>query len=178
MDVGTFAALYDYHRWANRRLFDAAAALGDAVTRDMGKQFSCATVLGLLTHLYGADFNWLRRWKAQEPGPILGDGDTPGLAELRRRWDPLEEEQRAFVASLTPADLMRTVLLKTAIRPDRPVQFPLCVALQHVANHGTHHRSEIATMLTMLSGAPPGTDLAIYHLITSGQLPKEHGGWQ
>ena len=36
--------LYDYHRWANRRLFDVAVALGeDAGTRDMGKQFSFPT---------------------------------------------------------------------------------------------------------------------------------------
>jgi uncharacterized damage-inducible protein DinB len=170
--------LYGYHRWANRRLFDAALPLGDGVRRDMGKAFSCATLQGMFTHLYGADFNWLRRWKGQEPGRILGDGDVASMPELRRRWDPLEEEQRAFIESLTPADLARAVLMQSGLRPEAPLQFPLGLVLQHVANHATHHRSEIATMLTMLVGPPPGTDLAIYHLIQSGQLPPEHVGWQ
>jgi uncharacterized damage-inducible protein DinB len=41
--------------------------------------------------------------------------------------------------------------------------------LQHVANHATHHRSEVATMLTMLSGSPPDTGIATYRLLVSGQ---------
>jgi uncharacterized damage-inducible protein DinB len=35
--------------------------------------------------------------------------------------------------------------------------------LQHVVNHATHHRSEIATMLTMTKGSPPGTDMTIFY---------------
>jgi uncharacterized damage-inducible protein DinB len=34
--------------------------------------------------------------------------------------------------------------------------------LQHVVNHATHHRSEVATMLTMASGSPPDTGIATY----------------
>ena len=41
MSLGLIRGLYDYHRWANRRLFDVAAALGEeACARDMGKHFS------------------------------------------------------------------------------------------------------------------------------------------
>jgi len=47
---------------------------------------------------------------------------------------------------------------------------PLGPPLQHVANHATHHRSEIATMLTMVSGSPPDTGLATYLLVTTKQL--------
>jgi hypothetical protein len=32
-----------------------------------------------------------------------------------------------------------------------------------------HHRSEIATMLTMVSGSPPDTGLLTYHLVKTGQ---------
>jgi uncharacterized damage-inducible protein DinB len=47
---------------------------------------------------------------------------------------------------------------------------PLWPLLQHVANHSTHHRSEVATMLTMVHGSPPPTDLVVFHLIQSGQM--------
>ena len=45
----------------------------------------------------------------------------------------------------------------------------LGLLLHHVPDHGTHHRSEIATMLTMVSGSPPGTGLARFIAIRSGQ---------
>ena len=38
MGVGTIRGLYDYHRWANRRLFDVATALGeDLASHEVGK---------------------------------------------------------------------------------------------------------------------------------------------
>jgi uncharacterized damage-inducible protein DinB len=48
---------------------------------------------------------------------------------------------------------------------------PLRVLLQHVANHATHHRSEIATMVTILSGSPPDTGVNTWSLTRTGQLP-------
>jgi uncharacterized damage-inducible protein DinB len=33
-----------------------------------------------------------------------------------------------------------------------------------VANHATHHRSEIATMITMISSSPPDSGLNTYLL--------------
>ena len=34
--------------------------------------------------------------------------------------------------------------------------------LQHAVNHATHHRSEAATMMTLISGSPPDTGIATY----------------
>lgn len=33
----------------------------------------------------------------------------------------------------------------------------------HVVNHDTHHRSEVATMLTRVGHVPPGTDLIVHY---------------
>ena len=160
--------LYAYHRWANRRLFDTATALGEeAVGRDVGKQFSFSTVRRMFAHLYGADWVWLMRWKGTSPTKLPG-AEIESLADLRGRWDALEQEQRAFIESLTPADLGRAVDYKNI--EGKPFRLPLGPLLQHVANHATHHRSEIATMLTMIHSSPPPTDLVIYHLIQSGQM--------
>jgi len=40
-----------------------------------------------------------------------------------------------------------------------------------VTNHATHHRSEVATMLTMISGSPPSTDFVVWQLMAAGQRP-------
>lgn len=160
--------LYDYHWWANRRLFDVAAGLGEEVAgRDVGKQFSHSTIRRMLAHLYGADAVWLSRWQGTSPTALPG-ADIATMTDLRQRWDSTEREQRAFVHGLTPADLVRVMEYKTT--DGSPKRLPLWPLLQHVANHATHHRSEIATMITMVSGSPPPTDLVIYQYVKTGQM--------
>ena len=162
MAVALIRELYDYHRWANRRLFDLAAGLGDAVTRDMGAHWSFPTLKGMFAHIYGADNVWLTRWKGSSPGRLLGDADFPTVADLRARWDALEAEQRAFVDGLGEADLARPVVYKnTSGQEFRVALGPL---LQHVVNHATHHRSEAATMITLISGSPPDTGINTYRV--------------
>jgi uncharacterized damage-inducible protein DinB len=161
--------LYDYHRWANRRLFDAAAALGeDTAGKAVGKQFSVPTLRGMFAHVYGADWIWLERWKGAAPTRIPTGADFATMAELRKSWDAFEPGQRRFVEDLSPDDLQRVLSYKGT--GGKTWSAPLWQMLQHVANHATHHRSEIATMLTMVSGSPPPTDLIVHQRIMSGQL--------
>src|SRR5438876_12172901 len=94
MAIALIRSLYDYHRWANRRLFDVASGLGDAVTRDMGKHWSVPTLKGMFAHLYGSDFIWLSRWKGTSLARLPGDGDFATLADLRTTWDSFEGAQR------------------------------------------------------------------------------------
>jgi uncharacterized damage-inducible protein DinB len=168
MSVEMIRDLYEYHRWANRRLFDVAVQRGEAQAgRDVAPQFSFPTVTRMFAHLYAADWIWLERWKGHSPTRLPGD-EFPTLAALRPVWDGLEREQRAFVEKLGDADLPRAVAYRST--DGKPFSVALGPLLQHVANHATHHRSEIATMLTMLSGPPPDTGFNTYQLARTGQL--------
>jgi uncharacterized damage-inducible protein DinB len=171
-------SVYDYHGWANHRLFAAARELCPDVTREVGKQFSFPTVKGLFAHIVGADRIWLDRFKGKPVGTLLGDADFASMDAIRVTWEALEDEQREFVASLTPADLARPVHYTSGLMGGRALTLALGGLLLHVANHGTHHRSEIATMITMLKGSPPGTDRVIYELMQAGQIPGDHTGWR
>lgn len=56
MPIELIREFWDYHDWANRRRFEVTAALGDDVARrDLGKQFSVLTLLGMLSHVCGFD---------------------------------------------------------------------------------------------------------------------------
>jgi uncharacterized damage-inducible protein DinB len=160
MSVTLIRELYDYHHWANRRLFGLAADLGDGVTRDMGKHWSFPTLKGMFAHIYGADTAWLARWKGSSPGRILGDADFATVTDLRAPWDALEAEQKSFLAGLGEADLARPVVYKNT--QGKEFRVALGPLLQHVVNHATHHRSEAATMITMISGSPPDTGINTY----------------
>ena len=163
MSVALLGQLYDYHHWANGRLFEIAAHLGEAVTsRPMGAPWSFPTLKGMFAHLYGADALWLARWKGGSPARLHDDGDFPSMAELRAKWDLLETEQRVFVGALAEADLARQFSYTNAQGTE--FRLPLGPIVQHVVNHGTHHRSEVAAMLTLISGSPPDTGMATYRL--------------
>jgi uncharacterized damage-inducible protein DinB len=162
-------ALYAYDRWANRRLFDAVLSLpAGAAEREIGPQFSFPTLKGMLAHVLGAEVIWLARWKGSSPAAILSAKDFPDLEALRSRWNRVEAELSAFVEGLSEADLNRGIRYTNI--EGRSFALPLWPLMQHVANHSTHHRSELATMLTMLGVAPPATDLVVYHLVESGQM--------
>ena len=160
MSIALVREHYDYHRWANRRLFDVAAGLGDRVTRDMGAHWSFPTLKGTFAHIYGADNVWLTRWKGSSPNRLWGDADFASMTDLRAKWDALEAEQRAFVAGLAEADLTRPVQYRNTA--GKEFQAALGALLQHVVNHATHHRSEAATMITLISGSPPDTGINTY----------------
>jgi uncharacterized damage-inducible protein DinB len=163
MTLALIGQLYDYHHWANRRLFEIAANLGEAVTsRPMGTHWSYPTLKGMFAHLYGADAIWLARWTGSSPARLHDDGDFSAMADLRAKWDLLEREQRAFVDRLTEADLARQFDYRNAQGTE--FRLPLGPMVQHVVNHATHHRSEVAAMLTLISGSPPDTGMATYHL--------------
>ena len=168
MSVTLVRDLYDYHRWANRTLYDFALGLGEPMcAREVGPQFSYPRVTRMFAHLYSADWVWLSRWKGTSPAALPGDELTT-MAMVRRTWDALEAEQRAFVEALADADLGRVVSFKST--EGAAYQAPLGQLLVHVANHATHHRSEIATMVTMLSGSPPDTGINRWILVRTGQM--------
>lgn len=162
MSVTLVREHYDYHHWANRRLFDLAAGLGDGLTRDMGAHWSFPTLKGMFAHIYGADNIWLTRWKGSSPSRLLGDADFASMTDLRARWDALEAEQRAFVAQLTEGDLTRPLSYRNT--EGKEFQVALGALLQHVVNHATHHRSEAATVITLISGSPPDTGINTYRV--------------
>ena len=162
MSLELIHGLYDYHRWANRRLFEVALERGeDAVERDMGPQWSCPSIRKMFAHIYGADGVWLGRWRGA-PLPSFPGGDLPSMRALRTAWDAFEAEQRSYIDGLTEADLGRVLDYKN--QQGVPQRSPLWRLLQHVANHATHHRSEISTMLTLISGSPPDTGINSYIL--------------
>ena len=174
-DVGVLRAVYDYHGWANRRLFAAARELGPDVSREVGPQFSFPTVKGMFAHIAGADRIWLDRFQGKPPRPLQKDADFASMDDIATAFEALEVEQREFLASLMATDLDRPVHYTSGLMGGRALTLPLGGLLLHVANHATHHRSEIATMITMLKGSPPGTDRVLYELIQSGQIPADYG---
>lgn len=166
MDPETIRFLYDYDGWVNERLLATAEQLSTEQTRDSyGASFD--TIHGTLAHILGSQINWLRRWRGETPVKAIGGDDFRSLSEIRSRWETHREELDAFLLDLSP-ERLRAPLRYTHISGN-VYEVPLWQLMMHVANHGTHHRSELADMLTRAGYPPKPTDLVRYSLEITGQ---------
>lgn len=155
----TIRLLYDYHYWANRRMLDACESL---TPEQWGKPLghSWGSVHGLLAHMLAAEVLWLLRWKGTSPTSLLNAEEVPTLADVRRRWADQETDMRRFIALCDDARLNALLHYRTT-RGD-PQSDLLGVLMLHVANHGTHHRGELAAMLALLNAPHPEDDLILF----------------
>ena len=162
MDKADIQLLYEYDRWANHRALQAASALtAEQFTRDLGGSFP--SVRETLLHVIRGEWMWMQYWKATSRGPeFLADlkkraealFDPSGYSDVltvRSKWAEIEAEQIAFVDGLTDATLQQEV-------PFRNTQARLAHLMQHLANHSTYHRGQVATMLRQMGAVPAPTD--------------------
>jgi uncharacterized damage-inducible protein DinB len=158
-----YTMLAGYNRWANERLYEAAARLAGADYRaDRGLFFK--SVHGTLNHLLLADRIWMRRFTGEgetysKLDAILFE-DFPALREARRAEDARIE---GYIGALTPETLAGTFRYRTITHPVQMEQ-ELSFALDHFFNHQTHHRGQAHGVLSHFLGNAntPSFDLLIY----------------
>jgi uncharacterized damage-inducible protein DinB len=160
--------LYEYDRWANHRVFEAASALSaEQFTRDLGGSFRSAR--DTLVHIIGSEWGWLAYWNEPSPNSaFLGDLERrldalfnpdvfPNFAAVQSKWAEVEKEQVEFVNRVTNESLEKMV-------PFRTKQVRLAHLMQHLANHSTYHRGQVALMMRQLDAEPLATDFHVFLL--------------
>ena len=167
-----YAMLAGYNAWANRKLYDAAAALDDADYRaDRGAFFK--SIHGTLNHLVVTDRIWMRRF--------TGEGETykqlnlilfEDLAGLRAAREALDDRIVRYAEALTDDALVGAIRYTRVTSPDVYEQ-PLAPALDHFFNHQTHHRGQVHAILTGLGVAAPELDMLFYHRDTGSGASRK-----
>ncbi len=161
--------LYEYDRWANNRVLQAASALSiEEFTRDLGGSFR--SVRDTLVHIIAAEWAWLTIWNEPSPSSAFVTHDLwtrlhaifppnafPDVAAVQLRWAEVEREQVEFVNRVTNESLERMV-------PVRSTQISLAHLMQHLANHSTYHRGQVSLMMRQLAAEPVATDFALFLL--------------
>ena len=143
--------LAQYNRWANERLYEAAAMVTDADYRaDRGAFFG--SLHGTLNHLLVGDRVWMHRFTGEGPvhtqlDEIVHD-DLASLGAARR-----EEDERIvyYTDTLGEAEITGTFTYRPITMPGEMTQ-PLGPALAHFFNHQTHHRGQAHCLLTQIGG--------------------------
>jgi uncharacterized damage-inducible protein DinB len=112
---------------------------------------------------------WLTYWKESAPSEQILTGlftrsetlfqpeSFPTLATAQAKWDEVEKELVEFVNEATDELLERAL-------PVGNTSVSLAHLMQHLANHSTYHRGQIAMMLRQLGAKAQGTDFAEFLL--------------
>jgi len=160
MNTADFKILYDYNAWANHRTLDACAALTpEQFARDLGSSFR--SIHATLLHICEAEWLWLERWHDRSPNAMHQPSDFPDFESLRRHWTEVERNLIDYVAGLREEDLARVIHHKTT--QGVPQSAPHAQMLQHLVNHGSYHRGQVAAMLRQLGSKAMSTDLIVFY---------------
>jgi uncharacterized damage-inducible protein DinB len=158
--------LFEYDRWANHRVLQAASRLSpEQFTRDLHGSFP--SVRDTLLHIIGGEWIWLEYWKEAPRTPaLLADlrerraglfnlDAFPDVAAVQSKWAEIEKVQADFVSHVTKESLEKLL-------PFRTTHATLAHLMQHLVNHSTYHRGQLALMMRQLDAEPSATDFHVF----------------
>jgi uncharacterized damage-inducible protein DinB len=159
MTVNDLQRLYDYGCWANEQLLAVVSELTpEQLTGTVAGSYG--SVRDTLVHMLSAEWGWLDRCGGHERGAALKADEFPNPESLRDAWARVEAWVRAFLVTLEDEDLDRLMAFKNSRGETRSMA--LGELLQHAANHGVHHRGQVALLLRELGHVPGNFDLLVY----------------
>lgn len=144
-----FEGLVQYNAWANGRVLEQLAGLSETYQ---------VRPLLLLSHVLRAERIWLGRIGGTPPvGVPLWETDT--LNGCRER---IGANTAAFTQLLPANDAaLQNVIAYTDMK-GTPHRTPLGEMLEHVFNHGTHHRGQIALLVREAGTTPLPLDYIVF----------------
>jgi uncharacterized damage-inducible protein DinB len=157
-----------YNRWANGRIYDAAAELSvEEFERNMGAFFK--SMMGTLNHLVVADRIWMRRFTGEGDAPTALDAVIArDFARLRAAREAEDARIVKWIGSLTQKELSGRFTY-TTLSDMRTVSQRLAPALDHLFNHQTHHRGQAHMILTALGRPSLNLDLIAFQRTPEGR---------
>ena len=157
-----------YNRWANVRVYDAAAELSDREwQKDTGAFFG--SMMGTLNHLVATDRIWMKRFTGLGEAPRALDAIVDRSFEGLRAARVVEDARiMEWVDALSEEELEGRFTYVT-VTDVRTVSQRIAPVLAHLFNHQTHHRGQAHAILTMLGKPSLGLDLVYFQRTEEGR---------
>jgi len=160
-DIGAICRSHlAFMKWADETMLAALSPLPeDKVTLDLGNSFH--SMLGTLSHVYLAEWLWLKRVQGEQNTQMADLESPPGTEVLGQVWRGLHQMWLDWAGSLHPDDWPNL----STYRNSKGDEFstPYWQIVLHLVNHGSYHRGQVATMLRQSGITPPGTDLVAFY---------------
>ena len=165
MNQDEVRSLFAFNAWANHRMLQACSALTPAeFTQPATSSFP--TVCDTLRHIMGVEWLYLERLHGRYPTELLPGEKFESVAQFEARWEGIKKGLEDYVRSPDLGDLERIIEYRNI--QGKHFRYPLRALLQHVVNHSTYHRGQVATQLRELGAKPLSTDLLRYYDALAG----------
>jgi uncharacterized damage-inducible protein DinB len=155
--VRTMAA---YNAEMNRRLYGAAARLGEAERRAAKGAF-WSSIHGTLVHILWGDHQWMSRFDNwPRPATPIKESDrfVEDFAELRGARETADAGISAWAARVDQAWLDEDLVWFSGAA-QREMRLPKRLLVTHFFNHQTHHRGQAHALITAAGQETGDTDL-------------------
>jgi uncharacterized damage-inducible protein DinB len=160
MTLKDLQELYAYNAWANEQVIQSITGISSEVFEQDLKS-SHRSIRGTVAHIASAEWIWLRRWKGSSPRQLLSEGEFTTVGKAVARWKEIEIELADFTRQLKESDLERVFSYTTT--EGKEFSNILWQAMQHLVNHSSYHRGQIAALLRQTGQTPQSTDLIKYY---------------
>ena len=157
--------IYDHLKWADEQVLAAAETVSDEGFR-REQNISLGSIHKLLVHAVSAQHLWLARWQGETVLKALEPADYPTPADIRRMWDDVHSRIAAFLAKQTDASLEAAIRFR---RGEREYVMPLRHLIAHTFDHGTYHRGQLNSMITLAGGKPVEAGFLAFQRMRTGQ---------
>ena len=169
MRVQEIKMLFAYNAWATNRVFESLAQLPEDLYRKDLKA-SHGGIHGALVHLVGAEKLWLSRWLGKPESILLKPEEVPALAALKEVWEDMAGRTARFVAKLD--DQKASSQFEYTTTEGKKHTSTYWQTLQHLVNHSTYHRGQVAALMRQIGAEPVGTDLIAFYRHAAQPAPK------
>lgn len=157
MNANAFRHFYDYHFAENRKIWEEYVTSLTDEQFEQPVNYSHGSVREQVIHLMDVDEAWFGGLRGVE---LSGEPDPAHFADrnsMRRHWDTIEQEMRAYLANLRDDMLFGKPFAEGEDR-----DLILWQVLLHVVNHGTDHRAQLLRLLNDLGVRTSSQDYIFY----------------
>lgn len=156
--------LYNYHKWANDRIFRHLKSLPKEVyNKEIKSVFS--SIQEVIIHIYQTDGMWLSVMSGDDFSETMEvikrqqeKSDNQNPEGMKKLYEDISGMYKAFLEDHKDLDQLMTI--------EHPkfgkLETSVAQQVKHVVNHGTYHRGNITAMLRQQGHAGVPTDYIFF----------------
>lgn len=164
--------LYSHGDWANRKLLAKSEGLSDEQL-DEPKEMGFGTLRNTFFHILEAEKLWLERWQGKPWRPLVADAGGMPLKELSDELNRIAAIRNDLILEESKTNFSRIVAFKDSRGTEG--KFEIGDLLNHVSNHGVHHRAQVLSYLRGFERTIPGGVDYLFGKLSSPscEIPEE-----
>lgn len=142
--VSIIQDLFDHNDWANARLLQLCESLS-ADQLDQVRSIGFGSLRNILHHIADAEQIWLERWNGEPWRPLRIDTAGMTVNDLQAWLSSTARRRNELIANECSNQFARKVTYRNLQGVESTLE--LSGLLNHVANHGIHHRAQVINLL-------------------------------